>query len=188
MSADPEYLSEERPDFYRVDVEDMRIPELCDALDVWRAKARDGGVPVWGDLDFLDFDSKILPRMILLDVDHKPGFGVYRYWGTRVASFNGVDMTGLRINGLAPARHARYSEEQYRWVVENVRPSLFVACLGEKAWDRKYEAMLRMPCRSAADAPLDRVLCVGFYDDVPQTIEQYVDAEIDLENYFDPDA
>ncbi len=188
MSADPQRRLEERPDFYRVELEHMHIPELCDALDVWRSKCRGDGFPVWGDLDFLDFDTKILPRMILLDVDNEPGFGVYRYWGTRVASFNGVDMTGLRINGLAPARHARYSEEQYRWVIENGRPSLFVACLGEKAWDRKYEAMLRMPCRSVSDGSLDRVLCVGFYDDVPQTIEQYVDAEIDLENYFDPDA
>ncbi len=188
MSTNAEFEIAERPDYYRVDVESMRIQELCEALDVWRSKRRPDGIPVWGDLDFLDFDTKILPRMILLDVDNGPGFGIYRYWGTRVASFNGVDMTGLRINGLAPARHARYSEEQYRWVVENARPSLFVACLGEKSWNRKYEAMLRMPCRSAADAPLDRVLCVGFYDDVRQTIENYVDADIDLENYFDPDA
>ena len=177
-----------RPDYYRVDVENMRIPELCDALAVWQSRCHNGNLPVWGDLDFLDFDPKILPRMILLDVDHDPGFGTYRYWGTRVASFNGTDMTGLRVNGLEPARHASYSEEEYRWVVDHARPALFVACLGEQAWDRKYEAVLRMPCRSAADSPLDRVLSVGFYDDVRQTIEDYVDADVDLENYFDPDA
>lgn len=177
----------ERPDYYRVEIENMRIAELCDALTVWRSKCREDNIPVWGDLYFLDFDPRILPRMILLDVDHGPGFGSYRYWGTRVASFNGVDMTGLRIDGLAPQRHAKYSEEQYRWVIDNARPSLFVACLGEQSWDRKYEAMLRMPCRSAPDSPLDRVLCVGFYDDVRQTIEDYVDADIDLENYFDQD-
>ncbi len=179
--------SVDRPDYYRVEVENMRIAELCAALDVWRSKCRSDDLPVWGELDFLDFDPLILPRMILLDVDHGPGFGCYRFWGTRVASFNGVDMTGLRVNSLAPDRHANYSEEQYRWIVEHARPSLFVACLGEKAWDRKYEAMLRMPLRSAPDSSLDRVLSVGFYDDVRQTIEAYVDADVDLENYFDQD-
>jgi len=188
LNVDQDSVPVERPDFYRVEVGNMRIAELCEALAVWRSKCAADGIPVWGDLDFLDFDPKILPRMILLDVDHGPGLGTYRYWGTRVASFNGVDMTGRRINGLAPDRHAKYSEEQYAWVVEHARPSLFVACLGEKAWDRKYEAMLRMPCRSAPDAPLDRVLCVGFYDDVRQAIEDYVDADVDLENYFDPDV
>lgn len=188
MNGAAEYEVLERADYYRVEVGNMHIQELCEVLDVWRSKCPAGGVPVWGDLDFLDFDTKVLPRMILLDVDDAPGLGVYRYWGTRVASFNGLDMTGLRINGLAPARHARYSEEQYRWVVDNARPSLFVACLGEKSWDRKYEAMLRMPCRSAPGAPLDRVLSVGFYDDVRQTIENHVDADVDLENYFDPEA
>ena len=121
-----------RPDYYRVDVENMRIPELCDALSVWQSKCRNESLPVWGDLDFLDFDPKILPRMILLDVDHDPGFGTYRYWGTRVASFNGVDMTGLRVSGLEPARHANYSEEEYRWVVDHARPALFVACLANR--------------------------------------------------------
>lgn len=68
----------ERPDYYRVEIENMRIAELCDALTVWRSKCREDNIPVWGDLYFLDFDPRILPRMILLDVDHGPGFGSYR--------------------------------------------------------------------------------------------------------------
>lgn len=188
MSSDCGDGKTAHPDFYRVDVADMRIAELCAAHDVWRSKCREDGVPIWGDLHFLDFDPRILPRMILLDVDHEPGFGTYRYWGTRVVSFNGCDMTGMRVSGLAPMRHANYSEAQYRWVVKHARPALFVACLGEKAWDKKYEAILRMPCRSAPDSAIDRIVVVGFYDDVPQTIEEFVDADIDLENYFDPDA
>ncbi len=177
-----------RPDYYRVETSAMRIAELCDALAVWQSKCRDDGLPVWGDLHFLDFNVRILPRMMLLDVDLQPGFGSYRFWGSKVASADGTDMTGRRVDALAPDRHARYSEEQYRWVVEHARPALFVACLGEKSWDRKYEAVLRMPCRSAADSPLDRVLSIGFYDDVRQAIEDYVDSGIDLANYFDKES
>ncbi len=188
MTAGDESKVSAQPDFYRVDPSAMRITELCDALAVWQSKCRNDGLPVWGDLQFLDFDVRILPRVILLDVDFEPGFGTYRFWGSRVASFNGVDMTGRRVDGLAPDRHARYSEQQYRWIVANAKPALFVACLGEKSWDRKYEAVLRMPCRSAPDSSVDRVLSVGYYDDVPQAIEDYVDAEIDLYNYFDPEA
>ncbi|MEX0694321.1 MAG: hypothetical protein WD075_07760 [Rhodospirillales bacterium] len=188
MTVDNDNNAVAQPDFYRIEPNAMRITELCDALAVWRSKSRDDVLPVWGDLDFLDFDVRILPRMILLDVDLAPGYGTYRFWGTRVASFNGVDMTGRRVDGLAPERHARYSEQQYRWVVDHARPALFVACLGEKSWDRKYEAVLRMPCRSAPDRAVDRVLSVGYYDDVPQTIENFVDADIDLYNYFDQEA
>jgi len=178
-------LKPTRRDYYRVETEQMRITELCDALAIWRSKCQGDGLPIWGDLHFLDFDTRILPRMMLLDVDFEPGFGAYRFWGSQVASADGTDMTGRRVDGLAPERHARYSEEQYRWIVTHARPALFVACLGEKTWDRKYEAVLRMPCRSAADSTVDRVLSVGFYDDVRQAIEDYVDTTVDLANYFD---
>jgi len=63
------------PDFYRVDLKHMRIADLCEALAFWEAKRPDDGLPVWGRLNFLDFDPRILPRMILLDVDLEPGFG-----------------------------------------------------------------------------------------------------------------
>ncbi len=123
--------------------------------------------------------------MILLDVDLEPGFGTYRYWGTRVASFNATDMTGRRVSQLAPLRHASYSESQYQWIVDHREPSLFVACLGEKSWDKKYEAMLRMPCHSDLRTnAIDRILSVGFYDYVQQTIKDFVDVDIDLDNYF----
>ena len=176
------------PDFFRVAVEDMRIAALTQALAIWRSKCRDDGPPLWGDLHFTDFDNDLIPFMMLVDVDGGPGYGHYRFWGSQVASADGKDMTGLRISDLAPPRHAAYSEEQYRWVVENAKPALFVACLGEKSWDRNYEAVLRMPCRSAGDGGIDRVFSIGYYDDVRSAIEDYIDAEVDLHNYFDPDA
>ncbi len=180
------------PDFFRVDVEDMRIAGLTDALAIWRSKCRDDGLPVWGDesgnLFFTDISADLIPFMMLVDIDDQPGFGAYRFWGSQVASADGRDMTGLRICDLAPLRHAGYSEEQYRWVVTRQKPALFVACLGEKSWDRKYEAVLRMPCRSAPDSPVDRVFCIGYYDDVRQKIEDFIDADVDLHNYIDPDA
>ena len=176
------------PDYFRVDVVDMRILPLNAALDVWQSKCPDGDVPIWGDLHFLDFDTAVLPYIMLLDVDGEPGFGSYRYWGSLIASANARDMTGLRVSDLAPPRHAAYSARQYQWIVENARPSLFVACLGEKSWDQKYEAVLRMPCRSTIDSGIDRVLSVGFYEDARDAIESMVNADIDLENYFDPDA
>ncbi len=175
------------PDYFRVAVADMRLPALSAALDVWQSKCRADGPPVWGDLHFTDFDPDLIPYMMLIDVDGAAGYGSYRFWGSQVASADGKDMTGLRISDLAPPRHAAYSEEQYRWIVTHEEPALFVACLGEKAWDRKYEAVLRMPCRSAEGAGIDRVFSIGYYDDVRQTIEDYIDADVDLHNYFDPD-
>lgn len=176
------------PDYFRVNIVDMRIPPLVEAADVWREKCPDIGVPVWGNLHFLDFPAQLLPFMMLVDIDNGPGFGRYRYWGSQVASADGRDMTGLRLSELAPPRHAQYSEEQYRWVVSHGEPALFVACLGEKSWDRNYEAVLRLPCSSAPAVGIDRVLSIGYYHDVRQTIEDYLDADVDLHNYFDPDA
>lgn len=180
--------SPNHPDYFRIDVEDMRIASLVEAIGVWRNKCVGQACPVWGDLHFLDFADGLIPFMMLVDFDGQPGFGSYRFWGSKVASANARDMTGLRISDLAPPRHAQYSEEQYRWVVAHGKPALFVACLGEKSWDRKYEAVLRLPCRSTSDAGIDRIFSIGYYDDIPETIEGYIDAEIDLHNYFDPDA
>lgn len=172
--------------FYRLEIAQILIRELVDAHKVWQSKCAPDGIPHWGDLHFLDFDAVILPRMILLDVDDGPGFGQYRYWGSAVASADGRNMTGLRVSELAPPRHAAYSEEQYRWVVAHARPALFVASLGEKSWDRKYEAMLRMPCRSVPGGAVDRVLSVGHYSDVAKTIEDHLAVDIRVDDYFVP--
>ena len=45
--------------------------------------------------------------------------------------------------------------------------------------------MLRMSCHSDLGTnAIDRILSVGFYDDVQQTIKDFVDVDIDLDNYF----
>lgn len=180
-------MSDSSPEFYRFDITDMRIEPLVTAHATWAAKCHDTQVPVWGDLDFLDFESATLPYMALVDIDGEPGYGGYRFWGTEIASANGQTMTNLRIGDLYPARHARYSEAQYRWVVENARPALFVACLFEDGWNQKFEAMLRMPCRSSPDAEIDRVLSIGFYSSAMRSISDYVSAGVDLGDYFGVD-
>lgn len=177
-------MSEYIPDYYRIDVDDMRIDALVQAHAMWASKCVGDQVPVWGDLDFLDFDSVIIPYMVLVDIDGQPGFGRYRFWGSAVASANAQTMTNLRISDLYPERHAKYSEAQYRWVVENVQPALFVACLFEEGWNQKFEALLRMPCRSSVHAGIDRVLSIGFYSTAMRSITDYVDANVDLGDYF----
>jgi hypothetical protein len=171
-------------DYYRIDVEDMHIDALVQAHAMWASKCVGDQVPVWGDLDFLDFESDILPYMMLVDIDGEPGYGRYCFWGSSVASVDGRAMTNKRISDLTPLRHAAYSEDQYRWVVNNAQPALFISCLREKGWDQKFEAVLRMPCRSSASADIDRVVCVGFYSTAMRSITDYVDANVDLGDYF----
>jgi hypothetical protein len=97
-------------------------------------------------------------------------------------------MTDLRISDLSPPRHAQYSEEQYRWVVENAQPGLFVSCLWEKTWNQKFEAVLRMPCRSSADTGIDRVVAVGFYSTAMRSISDYINVGVNLGDYFGVDT
>jgi hypothetical protein len=179
--------TENHPEYFRVDVADMKIDALVRAHDIWASRCIGDHVPVWGDLDFLDFESNIIPYMMLVDIDGEPGYGRYRFWGSRVASADERTMTGLRIADLSPQRHAEYSEEQYRWVVENAKPALFVSCLWEKTWNQKFEAVLRLPCRSSAESGIDRVLAVGFYSTAMHSIADYVDANVDLGDYFGVD-
>ena len=103
-------MAEDNPEFYRLDVADMRIDALVTAHATWASKCVDGQPPVWGDLDFLDFESAILPYMVLVDIDGEPGYGRYRFWGSAVASANRQTMTNKRISDLYPARNATYSE------------------------------------------------------------------------------
>lgn len=177
-------MTDTNQEFYRIDVQDMKIEALVRAHEIWQRKCAGSQVPIWGDLDFLDFDSEVIPYMMLVDIDGKPGYGRYRFWGTAVASADGRTLTNQRISDLLPPRHAVYSEQQYRWVVENVTPALFIACLYEKGWDQKFEAMLRMPCRSSADADIDRVVSVGFYSSAMRSITDYISADVDLGDYF----
>lgn len=177
-------MTNNNPDFIRLDIADARIDALVRAHAVWQGKCVNGKVPIWGDLDFLDFESDIIPYMMLVDIDGKPGCGRYRFWGSAVASANEQTMTNLRVSDLYPARHAEYTEIQYRWVVENAQPSLFVSCLFEEGWNQKFEAVLRMPCRSSADADIDRVLSVGFYSSAMRSISDYINIDVDLNDYF----
>lgn len=177
-------MIEDPADFYRIDIKDMRIDALLKAHDMWASKCADGQVPIWGDLDFLDFESNIIPYMMLVDIDGEPGYGRYRFWGSAVASADGRAMTNQRISDLTPLRHAAYSEDQYRWVVKNAQPALFIACLFEKGWDQKFEAVLRMPCRSSDSSEIDRVVCVGFYSRAMHSITDYISADVDLSDYF----
>ena len=166
----------------------MRIEALVQAHETWASKCVGDQVPIWGDLDFLDFESEILPFMMLVDIDGEPGYGRYRFWGSQVASADERTMTNLRISDLSPPRHAQYSEEQYRWVVENKAPALFVSCLWEKTWNQKFEAVLRMPCRSSADNGIDRVVAVGFYSRAMHSISDYINAGVNLGDYFGVDT
>lgn len=181
-------MADDKPEFYRIDVADMRIDALVTAYETWASKCIDGQVPIWGDLDFLDFESAVLPYMMVVDIDGGPGYGRYRFWGSEVASADERTMTDLRISDLSPPRHAQYSEEQYRWVVENASPALFVSCLWEKTWNQKFEAVLRLPCRSSADAGIDRVVAVGFYSTAMRSISDYINVGVNLGDYFGVDT
>lgn len=165
----------------------MRIDALVTAYQTWASKCIGDQVPIWGDLDFLDFESAVLPFMMVVDIDGEPGYGRYRFWGSEVASADERTMTDLRLSDLSPPRHAQYSEEQYRWVVENAQPALFVSCLWEKAWNQKFEAVLRMPCQSSADSGIDRVVAVGFYSTAMRSISDYISADVNLGDYFGVD-
>lgn len=166
----------------------MRIDALVKAHETWTFKCVGDQLPIWGDLDFLDFESEILPFMMLVDIDGEPGYGRYRFWGSQVASADARTMTNLRLSDLSPPRHAQYSEEQYRWVVENAAPALFVSCLWEKTWNQKFEAVLRMPCRSSAESGIDRIIAIGFYSAAMRSISDYIDARVNLGDYFGVDT
>jgi len=79
-------------------------PEFVGLLDYWRAKLRDGRLPGRRDIDPLDLPRRILPNLLLFDVERTRDDLRFRFRlaGTGFATLIGREATGRYFDEIAP--------------------------------------------------------------------------------------
>jgi hypothetical protein len=89
-------------------------------LQWWRGNAR-GGIPDRACFHPSDF-PRILPYLLISDVEHEP-FGIrYRLVGTRVVEATGMNLTGCYLDELDPANEEEPWADDYALAYETRQP------------------------------------------------------------------
>ncbi|MBO6521359.1 MAG: hypothetical protein JJ900_10600 [Rhodospirillales bacterium] len=135
------------------------------ALALWESRRGDRIAPRWKhDVDFLDFEPRVIPRMMLVEVDGRPGVGVYRFWGTGIKTYDGSDQTGGRVSTQETPDMQEDFVAQYEQVVATGTPRVFATRIRllDPTERFKYEASLRLPF-SSDNETVDWVLSIDYY-------------------------
>ncbi len=168
------------------EIDAIRNAAFSGALELWESRRGDHFAPGWNrDLHFLDFDTKVIPRMMLVQVDGKPGLGVYRFWGTGIKTYDGSDQTGWRVDNQETPEMEDDFVAQYEEVAATRTPSVYATQIRLKddmLEQLKYEASLRMPFTSDNHA-VDWVLSIDYY---AETWTELLD-ELGVEGVPQPD-
>ena len=126
VPAEREYEQSELEQVHGVSF--IRLRELKESaclemLQYWKAKRGDRSMPSPDDLRPSEF-ARLMPHLILLQVDHDPFDLTYRLFGEDVAISFGVNSKGLRVLDAYPDRQNLCQElfRFYSYIAEQRRP------------------------------------------------------------------
>jgi len=139
---------------YRVPSEP--IPETLNApmarvLEYWREKcagASSGPFPRLGDLDLMDL-HKIAGHLLICDVTRQNGQSIryrWRFWGSKLSEFFGVELTGRFIDEAYTDEAARQVIGGYDWILENEEPHYWLRRGGLAFEDQEHLTYERLVC------------------------------------------
>jgi hypothetical protein len=99
-------------------------PEFMQLFDYWCRQAPEGALPGRQHIDPVDLPPRLLPHLLLLDVDRSFGTLRFRF---RVASTNltellGREVTGLCFDELGPTERVEPVCSAFKTIVETGRP------------------------------------------------------------------
>ena len=100
---------------------------MAPVLEYWREKCTNGipgPLPSLNDLNLMDL-YKIADHLLLCDVVRQDGFSTryrWRFWGSKLTAFFGVELTGRFIDEAYTAEAAGQIIATYDWIIENGAP------------------------------------------------------------------
>ncbi len=100
-------------------------PKLRLVFDYWSGlKAKLGRLPALDEIDLMDL-WRVAPNLFILDLerstDSRDRF-LWRYWGTTLVNFTGVELTGKRLDQTHAEEAVVEAVAAYRWVLESGKP------------------------------------------------------------------
>ncbi|PIW30129.1 MAG: hypothetical protein COW30_03065 [Rhodospirillales bacterium CG15_BIG_FIL_POST_REV_8_21_14_020_66_15] len=125
-----------------VDPRSLDDPHIAACLDYWTEAKGDVFAPRWVDFHLHQLPARVLPYVLVLDVDGDPPEFTYRFWGSGHTPYHRRDYTGKTLTDMADAWSRDLLTQQYTAVLEARRPLVFL---------NSYEGMeeplrsLRMP-------------------------------------------
>jgi hypothetical protein len=125
-------------------------PALSAIFDYWAGKCRGAEPPIRRDLDMIDIPAKVLPLLMLFDVDTKSGRMRFRYRliGTTVTQYIGHDHTGRFLDEVIPADRAAVVVPSLEAAVKTGKANTLEASFAFPNRDFNYVRRLVMPLSS----------------------------------------
>lgn len=109
------------PEIEIVGLEGELGPLTAALLDYWLSKRRDGVMPARADLDPLDI-PKLLPHIMIMEVEAGTGRMRFRLVGTRVVTMFGADNTGKYLDEVDFGEQRPAIMESYETALSGAAP------------------------------------------------------------------
>jgi hypothetical protein len=139
-------------------------PALSAIFDYWSGKCRGARPPVRRDIDMVDIPAKVLPLLMLFDVDTASGRMRFRYRliGTTVTQYIGHDHTGRFIDEVIPPDRAAVVVPSLEAAVETGKANTLEAAFAFPNRDFNHVRRLVMPLSSDGTTTDMLMTCFAF--------------------------
>jgi hypothetical protein len=104
-----------------VALDDIQNDDFAAFIDHWLAIRGDRIAPAWADFELMALPAKLIPYVVVVDVNTDPLDFVYRFYGTGQTRRKKVDWTGKSLKSFPVERGVKAFDE-YAWIVANKRP------------------------------------------------------------------
>jgi len=144
---------------------DLRIEKdvLRDGLAAWEGARGARPMPARADLDPRRLPRRLLPHVLLVDVEHRPVLRFrWRLIGTHVTTAVGRDSTGRYLDDLYEPEILAAVTEPMRWTVANRRPLRVLGTGQLVGKDYLHSENLQMPLSSDGEG-VDMILLVTVF-------------------------
>lgn len=95
-------------------------------LDFWTSCRGTAFAPRWADFHLDQLPPRLLPYVLVLDVEYDPVSYIYRFWGTGHSRYHQQDYTGRKITDMSLSWSSRLLLEQYAQVLNARKPLVFI--------------------------------------------------------------
>lgn len=120
-------------------------PLLAAAFAAWRGWAGEAPAPRWADVNLLDLPARLLPTTVVVDVVEGEDDYVYRFWGTGMRDFYGVDETRRRLSQTLLSPFMEVTFEQLGLVRESGEPVYYHITLRQPNGISALKRNVRLP-------------------------------------------
>jgi len=143
-------------------------------IDYWQGKRRDGRLPGRTAIEPAEL-KRVLPQLLLIDVEREPLDFRYRLAGTLTYDIFGFDLTGKRVRDIPPPNWGETVWRSLATLVETRQPQYVRLDFTTEEGNVRSYRVLRLPLAEDG-VTVDCVLVMGDYGLHPREFRADLDA------------